>query len=249
MENIRINTAGGKTLAATIHLSSKPGISLAVLCPGYLDTKDYTHLTMLADDLSARGYDVVRFDPMGTWDSDGTIEDYTTTEYLSNIKSVMDFMASKHPYSHILLGGHSRGGQVAILYAARDPRISQVVAIMPSSPLVFDKARDEKWEQEGISASKRDVPSGGEREYKVPYSHNQDRKQYNVLEDVKKVRVPIIFLAGESDVLVLPEYVEALYDQANEPKKYILVRKIGHDYRHSREEVRVVNDLILKEIV
>lgn len=248
MENIRIQTSSGKSLAATFHESSNPGINLAVLCPGYLDTKDYSHLVMLSEDLVTRGYDVVRFDPMGTWDSDGGIEEYTTSGYLDNIKSVVEYMLSKHPYSHILLGGHSRGGQMSVLYAARDSRISQVVAIMPSSPLVFDKVREEKWEQEGISASKRDVPSGGEREYRVPYTHNLDRKQYNVLQEVKNVHIPILFIAGEKDVLVLPEYVKALYGEANDPKKYILVDNIGHDYRHNPDEVRIVNDLILKEI-
>ena len=248
MENLRIQTPSGKSLAATLHGSAKPGMNLAILCPGYLDTKDYAHLVMLSEDLCNRGYDVLRFDPVGTWGSDGGIEEYTTTEYLADIKSVVEYMLSKHPYSHILLGGHSRGGQMSVLYAARDPRISQVVAIMPSSPLVFDKTRDEKWEAEGISVSKRDIPSGGEREYRVPYSHNIDRKQYNVLQEVKKVRVPIIFIAGEKDVLVLPEYVKALYDEANEPKKYILVENIGHDYRHSPDEIREVNNLIIKEI-
>ncbi len=53
-------------------------------------------------------------------------------------------MLTKDKYTGILLGGHSRGGMVSLLYTARDNRISKVLGIMPSSDKSMTPAR-EKW--------------------------------------------------------------------------------------------------------
>ncbi len=107
--------------------------------------------------------------------------------------------------------------------------------------------RREEWESKEFNISFRDIPGKtGKIEFRVPYSHIRDRDQYNVLEDVKKVHGPIIFVAGELDTTVLPEHVKMIYDNANEPKKFITIPGIGHDYRHNPEEIKRVNGEILK---
>lgn len=250
MTNIKIPTFEGKNIAAFIHHPSRRTNRLAILCPGYLDTKDYDHLVKLTEELAKIGYTVVRFDPIGTWESDGDISDYTTTQYLRDIRSVLEFTLLQGDYKHILIGGHSRGGMVSILYAAQDPKISIVVGIMSSS--VMRKRDDRLLEAErlGFSISFRDLPENKnqKREFRVPYSHFQDRLKYNVLKNVKNVKVPIIFIAGELDKLVPPKNVKEIYKKANEPKKFILIPGIGHDYRHNPSEIRLVNNEILKQL-
>jgi len=157
MEPVKIPNLNGQSLAAVIHRPAVKTEKLAILCPGYLDTKDYTHLTMLAEDLASQGYTAVRFDPTGTWESDGDISEYLTSQYLKDIESVLEHMLAEGGYSYILLGGHSRGGQVSILYAARDLRISEVLGIMPSHAPVEGKRRED-WESAGVSNSSRDIP-------------------------------------------------------------------------------------------
>jgi len=247
-ENIRIPSTKG-TLAAAVHRPQKKTDRLAILCPGYLDTKDYEGLARLAEALAGQGFTAVRFDPTGTWESEGTIADYTTTQYLADVKSVLDYMLREGNYTYVLLGGHSRGGMVSILYTARDSRISAVVGIMPSSPRTFPAQKKELWKKEGVALSERDIPGKrGKREYRVPYSHAEDRDKYDVIEEVKKVHVPILFLTGDQDTNVLPEHVELIFDNANEPKKFITFKGIGHDYRHNPEEVERVNERILTEV-
>jgi len=247
VEKITITSPNGKSLAAAVHYPDKVSEKLAILCPGYLDSKDYQHLINLAEDLAEQGYTVIRFDPMGTWKSEGDISDYITTQYLEDIKNVLEYMLQQTDYKHVLLGGHSRGGMVSILYAARDPRISLVLGIMPSSGRTMAGGRREEWKETGFSISKRDLPENrnGKREYRVPYSHVEDRDKYNVVEDVKQVKVPIILIAGELDELVLPEYVKEIFDEANEPKRMVIIEGIGHDYRHNLSEIKKINKTIL----
>ena len=82
----------------------------------------------------------------------------------------------------------------------------------------------------------------------MPFSHVTDREQYNVLEDVKKVQAPLILITGELDKAVLPEHVKMIFDKANEPKKFISIDGIGHDYRHNLSEIRTVNRKIVESL-
>ena len=233
-------------ISSVIHYPDKPSEKLAILLPGYLDSKDYPHLIALAEDLKNDGYTAVRFDPTGTWESGGDISDYTITQYLKDIKNVLEYMLQQKDYRRILLGGHSRGGMVSILYAARDPRISNVVGIMSSSGPIEGKMREE-WQKTGIRTSYRDLPDKKDQRIKfnVPFSHAEDRDKYNVVEDVKKVKVPIILVAGELDDLVLPDDVREIFSNANEPKKFVIVKGIDHDYRLNNQDIKKVNREII----
>ena len=248
MEIVKTKIPSSKgNLAAAIHYPETKTERLAILCPGYVDSKDYKHLVGLAEALSKQGYTVVRFEPTGTWESEGDISDYTTTQYLEDIKNVLEYMLKKEDYRYILLGGHSRGGQVSILYAARDPRISLVVGIMPSTRRSMGR---EERKETGVDISERDLPDNKEekREFRVPYSHVEDREQYDVVKDVKKIRASLILIAGELDDLVLPEEVKEIFDSANGPKKLIIIPGIGHDYRQNDEEIKIVNGNILEQL-
>ncbi len=246
MQKIKISTPKGN-IAATVHHPKEKNSKLAILCPGFLDSKDYLGLAILAEDLRVEGFVVVRFDPIGVWESDGDMKDYTMTQYLADIKSVLDYMLTEEKFEKILIGGHSRGGQMAVLYAARDARISAVLAIMPSHGRIVGERRN-KWERNGEWLEKRDLPFDGDTsvEFHVPFNHVLDRDRYNALADVAKIVVPIAFFSGELDDTVEPEIVQELFENANEPKSFFIIPGIDHNYRLKKEEVELVNKEILK---
>lgn len=236
-------------LAVAIHYPENKTDKLAILCPGYLDSKDYKHLISLAEVLKEQGYAVIRFEPTGIWESEGDISDYTTSQYLEDIKNVLEHMLGQANYKYILLGGHSRGGQVSILYAARDSRISVVLGIMPSSGPIEGELREE-WEKTGVRISQRDLPDdkNKNKEFHIPFHHVLDRDQYDAIRDVRKIKAPIILIAGELDDLVPSDDVREIFDNANEPKKFIIIPGIGHNYRHNNNEVKIVNEKILEQL-
>ena len=243
-------TSGDHKISAVIDYPKRLSKKLAVLCPGFLDSKDYSHLAELAKALTENGYTVLRFDPTGTWGSGGDISQYTTTQYLMDVESTIQYMLKKRPFQHILIGGHSRGGQIALLYAARDPHISIVLAIMPSSNVGKEKGAKgiADWESSGFRVSYRDLPANRteKRVFKVPVLHLKDLRDYNVIRDVKRINIPVILVAGESDVLCPPEAIGKIFDNANNPKRLITIPKIGHDYRHKDREIKIVNAHIMK---
>jgi alpha-beta hydrolase superfamily lysophospholipase len=248
IENMRIPSTKGE-LSASVHHPESENDRLAVLCPGFLDSKDYRHLVILADRLCEEGFTVVRFDPIGVWESLGDISEYTMTQYLEDIRSVLEYMLHPGTYRQVLLGGHSRGGQMSILYAARDARITHVLGIMPSYGPI-DGDRREEWERTGVCVSGRDVPGdeNGKIEYRVPFGHVLDRDRYDVIEDLKKVHVPVLLFSGGQDDIVPSRIVEDIYDAANEPKCYVEIPEARHDYRFDESVIRAVNDVILERL-
>ena len=198
--------------------------------------------------LAKEGYTVVRFEPTGTWGSDGDISQYTTTQYLKDVKNVLEYMLKKFNFNHILIGGHSRGAHISLLYAERDPRISFVIGIMPSSKDTAIDDRYEQWKTKGFAVSYRDLPGHRARRimFRVPFSHLEDHLKYDVVKDVRKIRVPLILIAGKLDTICPPEGIKKIFDSANEPKKFVIIPKIGHDYRYNDNEVKVVDMAILR---
>ena len=249
---IKIKNSKGDDLSLIIDYSANTTERIAILCPGYLDTKDYQHLKNLAHELNDIGYTTVRFDPTGTWESGGDISEYTVTQYLADLKSVWEYISKDNIYTEVLLTGHSLGGMMSILFAARNSFVTEVLAIMSAVnlPSALADSKRIKWKNEGIRSSLRDVPIGeGDRVFKVPYSYVEDMMKYSVIEDVKLVHQPIVFLAGELDVLIPPKNIEKIFDQANEPKKFIIVEGIGHTYRRNTAEIDKVNKVGLKALL
>lgn len=242
-----IPSSKGK-LAAIITEASSKANKLAILCPGFLDSKDYAHLVALATDLANTGYTVVRFDPTGTWESEGVLDDYSTTQYLIDVKKVLEYMQGQNSYTEILLGGHSKGGYIAMLYAISDPQISTVLAIM--SPYSLNRLSNQeiiaKWYETGYRTSKRDVPNTDEIiEFKVGLAYVEDRFGHEVLSKINQFHGNLFLLSGEQDQTVLSEDVEKVYTEANEPKYYHVMPGMGHDYRKHPDQIQAVNAQIL----
>lgn len=89
---MNVTIPSGKFELSAVIKDSSGSKKLAVLLPGFLDSKDYAHMVGLEQDLSKIGFTTVRFDPTGTWESSGTINDYSFTQYLSDVTSVINFM-------------------------------------------------------------------------------------------------------------------------------------------------------------
>ena len=239
-EKVFIKNNLGKNISVIVHYPNESKQKLAILCPGFLDSKDYDHLIELAKTLSENGYTAVRFDPTGTWDSDGDLSEYSATQYLNDIESIKNHMLTKNEWKTILIVGHSMGGRMSLIYTSLHSDISGVVAIM-SSPGIIERKSE-------IQINKRDIPGNisEKREYRIAPEFFVDQHRYHNPEEMKNIHVPVLLIAGEKDPLAPPEKVKPLFDLANKPKEFVVMKNMGHDYRHHKNEIDLVNEKILQ---
>ena len=110
---------------------------------------------------------------------------------------------------HVVLFGHSLGGAIAIDAALDCP----VAALVIQS--TFTHLRD---------AAKSKL-SG------TPF-HYAARDEFRSVEKIGHLRMPKLFIHGDSDGVLPLEYSQRLFDAARQPKKLLVVPSAGHNEVH-----------------
>lgn len=224
---------------------------LALVLPGFLDTKDYPHMYRLCEKLAEHGLMAASFDPSGTWQSSGEVTDYTISNYLENIETVALFFKSTFTsLKKLVLIGHSLGGMMALEFSIKYPANAAVAIMSPSGfvrPDNYDK-RVTQWKANGFNESRRDIPGTPEvyQYFKLPFSFVEDALEYELSRNINEIKVPVLMIAGEKDERIPADSVQNLFKLAPEPKQFAQVKDVGHDYRKFDEDTDKVNEVIIK---
>ena len=130
-EEVRfVNPIDGDTLAGTLTLPDAPGPHPAVVLisgSGAQDRDetlmDHKPFLVWADALTRRGIAVLRYDDRGTAASTGDFATATTVDFSRDTESALDFLRSRADIDARRTGlmGHSEGGLIAPMVAARRP--------------------------------------------------------------------------------------------------------------------------------
>lgn len=223
---------------------------IAVLLPGFLDSKDYVSYVELAAALPSIGISALRFDLLGSWSNPGTPDEYSVSYHLAEISSLLDRYLPADVGRCVLIG-YCYGAHLAALQAATDRRITDVVALMPTRSFIWAEEYDEhrdSWRAAGERSFVRPTPySPVQREFLVPYPVVADARDYDVTAALRDIRQRILFLAGGDDGVVPSATVRQLHDLCGSPHRGMQVLAgVGHDYRDHPEQIDQVNDTILR---
>jgi pimeloyl-ACP methyl ester carboxylesterase len=115
----------GERLDHTFHPGSRPEI-LVILGHGLTGNKDRPHLVALAEGLAAHGWPCLRISYSGHGASDGDFENSCITREIADLQAVLDAVPDMVQVAYV---GHSMGGAVGVLTAARDLRIRVLVSL------------------------------------------------------------------------------------------------------------------------
>lgn len=217
--------------------------SLCLLLPGFLDTAADSALQALACRLVDEGMSVVAADPRGTWSSSSPPADLAPTVQLANLAAQID----THPAGRVVLAGHCYGAYLAMLAAARDDRVTDVVAVMPARCFIwpddYAAARD-TWRVAGSKIFLR-AANGEQRTFAVPYSVVEDAVSHDLPAALADLRQRILFVAGEYDELIGVAPVAQLYAECGSADKTLAVLPVQHDYREIPNQIELVNRCVV----
>jgi pimeloyl-ACP methyl ester carboxylesterase len=217
---------------------------LAIVLPGFLESKDHSHMRGHVDFLAKQGYYALSFDPPGTWDSEGDISLYTMTNWLRSIEEMIEYFGSRPTF----VMGTSRGGSMAMLAAIHNNFVFAFAAVMSKASYAPEAGTIhpiDEWKQAGYRIYNPRVPGHPDlkRVFKVPYSVVEDSQQYNMVENLRTLTKPKLFIEGKQDTVIKPEVVRAAFDIAAAPKQLASVDS-EHIYPRYPEVIKEVNRVV-----
>jgi pimeloyl-ACP methyl ester carboxylesterase len=187
---------------------------------------------VLADALTRRGYAVLRYDKRGVAKSTGDHSNATTLDFASDVTAAIAYLRSRPDIDSARVGliGHSEGGTIAAIVAAKDSGLAFIVMMagfaLPGKVLVAEQIR-----RIGIIE--------GETREAAAQTFNLNRRLYDAIaasKDQREAQARVRQLLTSAK----PEPTQAQFDQALQFTELPYMRfMLAYDPTASLEEVRV----------
>ena len=203
----------------TFHPGNRLG-KVVVLGHGVTGNKDRPLLIAIAEGLAAKGWPCLRFSFSGNGESEGSFGDSTITKEIGDLRAVLKTVPQEKRIAYI---GHSMGGAVGVMTAARGLNIQVLVTLagmVRTADFVKREFGDEEpgkgfmWEDESCPLSQAyvdDLQSIGD-----------------ILGDAPRVMQPWLLVHGtEDDVVPISESREA-HAVARCRKELLEIEGAGH---------------------
>ena len=194
----------------------------------------------LVEQICPEGFAVLIFNFRGAGASGGNLD---IVGWTRDLEAVIGYLAAlpEVDKSRLSLIGFSGGAAVSVYVAARDNRVSSVVACAcPAEFTFFTQADDPS----SIIDHFRSI--GAIRDNDFPTSVQDWLNGYELVKPIDYIAQipprPLLLVHGSQDETVEVSHAHRLYARAGEPKQLVIVEGAGHRLRHSKEAMAVVID-------
>lgn len=257
-EQVKIPSVGF-SLAGTVSKPASPtsGRLPAVVLVGGSGPTDRDELVFgipilgqLADKIADAGFMTLRYDKRGVGQSGGRPESASLADYAEDLRAAVKFLSQRKDVDpkRIAVVGHSEGGAVALIAAAKDKRIAAVGLLatngVPGSDLILEQQQhaldrmkvSDAEKQEKVTLQKRineavitgtgwdQIPTATRRQ--VDTAAFQSILTHDPAKIIPKVRQPILIVQGELDVQVAPANADRLEALARKRKNATAVQVV-----------------------
>ena len=213
----------GAQLAGMLHKVDTHKI--VILCHGFTGNKieDRKLFVEAARDLSAFGYNALRFDFYGSGDSDGEFEDARVSIYIKNLQDTIAW-AKHQRYEHIAVLGISLGAATAILTVADQP-VEALVAwsAVPDMNLLYENHVN-------------DLSSySGKIEYNGWLLHPDffaDAIQHDIKSALAALEMPKFIVQGTADEQLFVDGFAQFQDIVSPPADFMEIPAASHTFQH-----------------
>jgi dienelactone hydrolase len=229
-QDVTVPTSMGHSLAGTLTLPRGAGPFPAVVTITGSGSQErdeeipmvrgYRPFRQIADTLSRMGIAVLRMDDRGVGGSGGNARTATSEDFARDIEAGVTYLRGRKEIDGRRVGllGHSEGGLIAPMVAAKDPSLRAIVLMagpaqtgrtiidfqnryaIEHSPSIATEARDS-----AMAAARQQVDSMAGVNPWVKFFLD-----YDPLVTARKVRVPTLILQGATDQQVTAAQAEAL---------------------------------------
>lgn len=198
---------------------------MVILGHGVTGNKDRPQLVALAEGLAARGWPCLRISYSGNGASEGRFEDCCISKEIGDLQAVLDVVPND---VNVVYAGHSMGGAVGVLTAARDLRIRALVSLAGMTRTAAFVER----EFSGVT------PDAGfmweDESFPLSRTYVDDLKAIDsTLDAVEAVTQPWLLIHGDADDLVPVQDGLDAFAVATCEKRWLEISGAGHSFDES----------------
>ena len=219
----------GLRLSAMLHQPAevRRDTPLIICCHGFTGDKvGANQLTLnLAKKLAQAGYNALRFDFLGSGDSEGEFAaDTIVSGWQTDLRNVVAWVKHQAEFAEtpILLYGHSLGGLIALTALTNEPKIAGRVVFAPVLHPIAN-FRDiilgpELWAQ---SVAGKLIANFFAKGFSLQDQFVKDllANDYDPIGEAAKLQTPLLIIHGTSDLAVPPAGSEELLQKYAGPKE------------------------------
>lgn len=260
--------ADGGPLRVDVRSGARPGEHrpAVVICHGFKGFKDWGFFPILAERLAKAGLAAVSFNFSGSgvsglassgpeFDELERWRRQKPSADLEDLATVSAFALEQLRAPWLALVGHSRGGALAILQAAREPRVRSLVTWAAIDHFLrFSDAEIEAWDRTGTlevinTRTGQVLPLG--RDALNDVRRNQT-DLLNVAAAAARISVAWLIVHGMKDRTVAPETAHRLYSHAaGAETELLLLEEADHTFgiRHPWAGSTVEFDLVMERTI
>lgn len=234
-----IKNKQGEKIDYTFHTAKKESDTIVVLGHGVTGNKDRPFVVTLAEELAKAGLSTLRFSFSGNGASGGRFVDSNISKEVEDLGAVIDNLGN----ARVGYIGHSMGGAVGVLRAARDPRIKFLVSLagMVNTKDFAEREFGMVKPGEGFMWDDSNCP--------LSLAYMDDlRKIGSVANEAPKIKVPWLLIHGTEDDVVPITDSREIFAKANQPKELKELAGANHVFAGAatQQMVDVVKDWIAK---
>ncbi|KAK1417405.1 hypothetical protein QVD17_26532 [Tagetes erecta] len=247
-KRIIIQNNCGEKLVGLLHETGSKEI--IILCHGFRDSKDYNLMVELAFALEKHGISAFRFDFSGNGESEGVFQFGNYRKEVDDLQAVIQhFTAEGRVVSAVL--GHSKGGNVVVLYASLHHNIRTVINV--SGRYKMDRGIEERLGKDNLERVKKDgyidmKSKTGAILYRVTVESLMERLNTNMHEAGLNIDPDCRVLTvhgSEDEVIPVEDALEFAKIIPNHELK--IIEGANHNYNHHRDELVSVVLAYLKD--
>ncbi|KAJ3689804.1 hypothetical protein LUZ61_018968 [Rhynchospora tenuis] len=240
---ITITSEHGEKLVGILHDTGSKKI--VILCHGLRDTKEHNTVLSIASALTRIGISSFRFDFSGNGESEGQFQFGNYWREVDDLHSVTSYL--KKSYDIIAIVGHSKGGNVVLLYASKYDDVKMV--INASARFNLQRGIKERLGEgffDRLENGKTIQLVDGKGRFEVTKDSLMDRLSINMSEEVKKIKPDsrVLTIHGSNDE-VIPVEDAYEFEKVICNHKLHIIDGANHNYTlHNDELASVVVDFI-----
>lgn len=219
------------TLRGRVYRPAEVGVYPAVaICHGYIgDTKNMD----IAEDLAFNGFVALVFFYRGAWGSGGT---FSLTGLAPSTRDAVDWLRLQHYVDpgRVGLVGHSMGAVPLAQRLSADRRLRAGVFIAPAADLAPFATGDSAEAFILNYVIRAEGKLVGLTEEQLRTDLIIILREQNPIKLIGSVKAPVMIVVGSLDGVTPHDSCRRLYDAANEPKKFVLIKGADHDFTAHR---------------